>query len=236
MGTETKKELHLSHSQISEFTRCPRKYHLHYRLGLPAEFCPSGLLFGSAVHEAIAISVAEKTHWRDRIAARIDRRIETLVARQDPVLLQRVSEEARHKAYESLGIQAQQQELEAIQKEKEEIERRERRLVAEQKAAINGTTVEQELERGGYYRYDSDVDNAVKARAKALEADILAESDLGKQVLALREEKDNLLDTVWLATSSSQIKELWEQVNTLLEVTPTALEEKALQIEPVQDP
>jgi len=54
MGTEIKKELHLSHSQISEFTRCPRKYHLHYRLGLPAEFCPSGLLFGSAVHEAIA--------------------------------------------------------------------------------------------------------------------------------------------------------------------------------------
>ena len=51
----TKKELHLSHSQVSEFTRCPRKYHLHYRLGLTPEFCPSGLLFGSAVHEAIAL-------------------------------------------------------------------------------------------------------------------------------------------------------------------------------------
>ena len=44
MGTEIKKELHLSHSQVTEFMRCPRKYHLHYRLGLPAEFCPSGLL------------------------------------------------------------------------------------------------------------------------------------------------------------------------------------------------
>ena len=55
MGTEIKKELHLSHSQIGEFVRCPRKYHLHYRLGLPAEFCPSGLVFGSAVHEAIAL-------------------------------------------------------------------------------------------------------------------------------------------------------------------------------------
>ena len=184
----------------------------------------------------MAITVAEKTHWRDRIAARIDRRIETLVARQDPVLLQRVSEEARKKAYESLGIQAQQQELEAIQKEKEEFERRERRLLAEQKAIINGTTVEQELERGGYYRYDSDVESAVKARAKAFEADILAESDLGRQVLVLRAEEDNLLDTVWLATSSSQIKELWEQVNALLEVIPTALEEKALKIAPVEEP
>lgn len=43
-----------------------------------------------------------------------------------------------------------------------------------------------------------------------------------------------MLDTVWLATSSSQIKELWEQVNTLLELKPTALEEKALRIAPVE--
>ena len=55
MGTEIKKELHLSHSQVTEFMRCPRKYHLHYRLGLLAEFCPSGLLFGSAIHEAVAL-------------------------------------------------------------------------------------------------------------------------------------------------------------------------------------
>ena len=184
----------------------------------------------------MAISVAERNHWRDRIAARIDRRIETLVAKQDPALLQHVAEEARQKAYGSLGISSHQHELEQLEKQKQEIEKRERRLLAEQRAVINGTTVEQELERGGYYRYDSEVENAVKARAKALEADILAESDLGKQVLALREEKDNLLDTVWLATSSSQIKELWEQVNTLLEVAPTTLEEKALKIEPVQEP
>ena len=51
----------------------------------------------------------------------------------------------------------------------------------------------------------------------------------------MREEKDNLLDTVWLATSSSQIKELWEQANTLLAVKPTVLEQKALAISPPQD-
>ena len=183
----------------------------------------------------MGITVAERNRWKERIAHRIEQRIETLVAKADPTLLQRVSEEARQKAYESLGIQAQQQELEAIQKEKEKFERRERRLLAEQRAVLNGTTVEQELERGGYYRYDSDVENAVKARAKALEAEILAESELGSQVLALRREEDTLLDTVWLATSSSQIKELWEAVNSLLEAAPTALEEKALKIAPVQD-
>jgi hypothetical protein len=76
------------------------------------------------------------------------------------------------------------------------------------------------------------VEDAVDSRAKALEADILAESDLGRRVLSLREEKENLLDTVWLATSSTQIKQLWEQVNSLLEITPTALEDKALKISP----
>ena len=167
---------------------------------------------------------------------RIDHRIETLIAKSDPTFLQQSGQEAREKAYESLGISAQQRELEAMDKQKQEMERRERRLRAEQRATINGTSVEEELERGGYYgRHDHEVENAVKARANALESDILTESELGRQVLVLRQEKDNLLDTVWLATSSSQIKELWEQVNTLLEVKPTALEEKALQIAPVEE-
>ncbi len=182
----------------------------------------------------MGLTVREREHWRDRIAKRIDQRIETLVAREDPTLLQRVSEDARQKAYESLAIGAQQRELEALQKEREQLERRQRRLKAEQRAVINGTTVEDELESGGYGGHDYMVEDAVKARAKALEADILAESDLGRQVIGLRNEKDNLLDTVWIATCSAQIKELWEQVNALLEAKPTALEEKALKIAPIE--
>ncbi len=183
----------------------------------------------------MSLTVAERTHWKERIARRIDHSLEPLVARQEPTLLQRVTEQAREKAYESLGIDAHQREIEAIRKQKEEIERRERRLRAEQRAVLNGTKVEDELERGGYYgRSNHEVGQAVTARARALEADILSESDLGKRVLSLRSEKDNLLDTVWLATSCSQIKELWEQVNVLLAAKPTALEEKALRIAPVQ--
>ena len=182
----------------------------------------------------MSITVREKDHWMDRIGKRIERRIETIVAKEDPTLLQRVKEQSRDKAYESLGIQAQRQELEDLEKQKADIEKRERRLEGEQRAVIKGTTVEEELE-SSRYSYGSVVENAVAARARALESEILAESEVGKQVLALREEKDNLLDTVWLATSSSQIKELWEQANTLLAVKPTALEQKALAISPTQD-
>ena len=177
------------------------------------------------------ITVSEKNHWRDRIAKRIDHRVETLVAKEDPTLLQRVEKDARDRAYKSLGIDTQQREMEAIQKQKEELEKREHRLAAEQTAIVNGTRPEDELDSGPYCRSNV-VEDAVDSRAKALEADILAESDLGRRVLSLREEKDNLLDTVWLATSSSQIKELWGKVNSLLEITPTALEDKALKISP----
>jgi hypothetical protein len=182
----------------------------------------------------MALTVAEKEHWKERIGKRIEHRIETLVAKKDPTLLQRVAEQARERAYNSLGIFAQHVELEQIEKQKAELDRRERRLKAEQKAIIRGTPVEQEME-DAYYRYENVVEDSVSARARALEADILSESELGKQVLALRAEKDNLLDTVWLATSTSQVKELWEQVNSLLQVTPTPLEDKALKIRPVQE-
>jgi hypothetical protein len=177
------------------------------------------------------LTQTEKSHWQERIGKRIDHRIETLVAKEDPTLLNRVEKEARERAFKSLGIDAQQREMEAIQKQKEELEKREQRLLAEQKAILQGTRPEDELDSGPYCRSNV-VEDAVDSRAKALEADILAESDLGRRVLSLREEKENLLDTVWLATSSTQIKQLWEQVNSLLEITPTALEDKALKISP----
>jgi hypothetical protein len=184
----------------------------------------------------MGLTVREKEHWKDRIGKRITRRVEALVAKQDPTLLQRVSEEARKQAYESLGIGAQQKELERISEQRAELGKRERRLEAEQRSIIHGAPLEEELEQGGGYPYcPRDITAAVNARAKALEADILAQSELGKHVLALRAEKENLLDTVWLATSSSQIKELWGQVNRLLEATPTELEAKALAIAPIQD-
>ena len=46
----------------------------------------------------------------------------------------------------------------------------------------------------------------------------------------LRQERDNLLDTIWLATSSQQIKDLWKKVVVLLGDEQTHLEKEALAI------
>ena len=55
MRQNTPPEVHLSHSQVQEFVQCPRKYHLHRRLKTAPDFMPSALLFGIALHEALAL-------------------------------------------------------------------------------------------------------------------------------------------------------------------------------------
>ncbi len=55
MAVKTKQRPHLSHTQVGEFLLCPRRYHLHRRLGLEPQFRPSWLQFGISVHEAVAV-------------------------------------------------------------------------------------------------------------------------------------------------------------------------------------
>ena len=181
------------------------------------------------------LTVSEKTHWKERIEKRIDATIESVVAKTDPTYLQRVAEEAQARALVSLGISELQKKLEQLKVQATELESAKRRCMAEQRSIINGTKLSDELEHISEYGYSHVVNTAVTARAKTMEDEIMTESDLGKQVLNLRKEKDNLLDTVWLATSSAQIKQLWEEVNTLLKIEPTSLEGKALKITPPMD-
>ena len=85
------------------------------------------------------------------------------------------------------------------------------------------------------HRYHSEMDNAVKRRKAVHEDELLAESELGQQVLKLRGEREELLDVVWLATSPKQVKALWEKVAELLGDEQTQLQRDALAIEAVAD-
>ena len=177
------------------------------------------------------LTVAEKQHWKERLSKRIDRRIESITA-EDPQLLDRVHEQARQCALESLGLAETQRELAAVRKEKENLDKREDDLERQLLASVRGVHVSQV---GGTYMCDTEVNSAIKTRVEAHEEQLLMDSDVGRRIVDLRREKDNLLDTVWLATSSAQIKELWGKVATLLRDEPTPLERDALAIAPVID-
>ena len=178
------------------------------------------------------LTVTEKQHWKDRIARRIDKRIEALAA-QDPDLMERVKREARQRALNSLGLAPYQTQLDEIEQEQEALTKRKRQAQQAMLARLRG--VPPEDLNVYYYNHDSEVEGAVAKRQAVHEDELLAENERGRQILQLRQEKDDLLDTVWLATSGSQIKQLWAKVAELLGDESTQLQRNALAIEPVPD-
>ena len=54
----------------------------------------------------MSLTVAEKQHWKERIARRIEKKIETLLA-ADPNLMDRIHRDARQRALQSLGLSEQ---------------------------------------------------------------------------------------------------------------------------------
>jgi hypothetical protein len=176
------------------------------------------------------LTVAEKTHWRDRIQARIDRKIEQITA-GDPGLMERIRHEARDRALESLGLAGSQEELDRIAARRAELDRRDAQVRREMLAQVRGVSAD---DLDGYSRVHDhpEIRAAIDRRRAMHEEELLAGHELGRQVLQLRADRERLLDTVWLACSSAQIKQLWSSVNALLGDEPTALEREALSLAP----
>jgi hypothetical protein len=173
------------------------------------------------------LTVTEKEHWKERIARRIDKRIEILTA-SEPALWDRIREQARQRALQSLGLAAIQAEADAIGEQKQELERREGQAHRAMLATVRRVPVE--AVEDYFHCSHVEVSNAVQRRQTVHEDELLAEDPLGRQILHLRQEKENLLDTIWLATSPQQIKELWKKVIDLLGDEQTALQKEALAI------
>jgi hypothetical protein len=180
------------------------------------------------------LSVTEKNHWRGRIAARIDRRIEAITA-GDPGFMERLHREARNKAIESLGLAELQAELGTIAEQNLELSKQERSIRRAIVARIRGVDVEC-IEQDRYFGpRDPEVDNAIVRRVAIHEEEVLATDRIGREILKLRIERERLLDVVWLATSSSQVRTLWSKVSELLGEGSTRLEREALATEPARD-
>jgi len=185
------------------------------------------------------LTVTEKTHWKDRIAARIDRAVERVKARH-PTLFDRVRREAHAEALGSLGLAEPYAELEAVQAEEAALARSKRRAQRAMLAALRGVPID-EVPDTFSVRYGTELPLPVEAfeaiarRQAAHQEQLLADDPVGREVARLGAEKDNLLDTVWLACSPGQIRTLWSKVAELLGDEPTPLEREALSIAPAKE-
>ncbi len=177
------------------------------------------------------LTVTEKEHWKERIDRRIARRIETITT-QDQGLLERIKEAARCQAIASLGLAELDAEARQIDQQQEALEERERLVQRTMLARVRGIPVEAVSTGYAGHVDRSLIDKAIDRRQVVHEERLLAEHELGRHIVALRQERERLVDTVWLATSSAAIRELWAKVGRLLGDEPTQLERDALAIEP----
>lgn len=176
------------------------------------------------------LTVAEKNHWRERIQARIDRKIEQSTA-GEPGLIERIRHEARARALESLGLAAFQEVLDQIAAQRAELDRRDAQVRKEMLARVRGVSAD-DIDCYSRVHDHPEIRAAITKRAALHEEELLAGHDLGRQVLRLREEREHLLDSIWLATSPSQVRSFWQKVAELLGEEPTRLEREALSIPP----
>ena len=107
-------------------------------------------------------------------------------------------------------------------------------------AAIRGTPIE-EVSDSFSIRYGSELPLPIEAaealtkRQAAHQEQLLGDDPIGRDLARLEAERDALLDTVWLACSPAQIKQLWTKVGALLGDEPTPLEREALAIAPIEE-
>jgi hypothetical protein len=177
------------------------------------------------------LTVTEKEHWKGRIARRIDKQIDTLTA-ADPHLLERIEREAGQQALESLGLRDLQQQIDAHEQQQAELGRRQEQLHGSLLARVRGVPPESITKPYHSYQHEREVASAIKRRQSVHEDELLARSDLGREILRLWLEQENLLDTVWLATSSRDVRDLWQKVSELLGESVSPLQQQALAIPP----
>ena len=177
------------------------------------------------------LTVTEKEHWKERIDSRIARRIATITT-EDQGLLERIKEEARCQALASLGLAELDAEARQIEQQQAAFEERDRLVRRTMLARVRGIPVEAVSTGYAGHVDRSSIDKAIERRQAVHEERLLAEHELGRRIAALRQERERLIDTVWLATSSAAIRELWAKVGHLLGDEPTQLERDALAIKP----
>ena len=68
-----------------------------------------------------------------------------------------------------------------------------------------------------------------------LREQILQQDEVGQEILRLEAECSELLDTIWLATSTTQIRHLWSSVSKLIQEEETTLQAEAMKTEPMDD-
>lgn len=173
----------------------------------------------------MGITVTEKQELRDIINGRVEKKIQQLKMANETDF-SKMEAEARKVAIHELGIgdYAQRHEdievaISRLNKEKDKLE----------KEACEKLGVKSDWHRHDY------IEERIKSGQEIVVDRMMKGHPVGLKILTLKKEQDRLLETVWIATSTAQVKELFERVNEILDEGSTPLGEKAQDIEPTNE-
>jgi len=155
-----------------------------------------------------------------------------LESKEDPHFRRRIKEEAKAMAWQSLGLDKLRAESQKIKDEIAGHEKRREEIAAKMLTALGESNRNNRHHGGSTPRAVAD---AIKRAASIHERELMGCVPLGKQILELQKEKEELLDTVWLATSPVQIKDLWARFIELLNWEPPELQREALAVSPISE-
>ena len=176
------------------------------------------------------LTVKEKEHWKEQIEKRIDKAIAEIYRNEGNEWRRSLQEKVNSEALKRLG-------LTNYMKRYLDLDSKVEKLRAEQSKLVESneeTFKDKSNEKLRWVRGHELIETVVKLEAEIVEKERLGDSESGQKILRLMREKEELLDTIWLATSPVQIRSLWSDFTELVAVEPTRLQKQAIAYAPTE--
>ena len=176
----------------------------------------------------MALSVDTEHCWSDRIGCIFDQAIERLWYAEGKAMRRTIREQANELALEQLRIWEEyrqwnemRREIERLKREYEELEQR-----------MWNTA---EAHAGSFEHQSHNIDSIVSWQSKAAEREILRKHEFGRNILRLKDERDNLFETILMAQTEEMMESVWIAVQAMLGDGLTSLQELVLKLRRKQE-
>jgi hypothetical protein len=181
------------------------------------------------------LTVTEKEHLKALIEKRINKKI-AIIWRDNAADKEHLNRDAHAAALDDFDIAGQEKEILEAEKEINKLQEAIKERQYEMLAKIDGIELKQAKEEySRHYNRDTVLSNKIKENRQGKFDEMLVDHPTLGEVHKLEQEKERLLETVWIATSTKQVKELMSALNSVLKEDSTPLGDKAMEIDPTEE-
>jgi len=172
------------------------------------------------------LTVKEKEHWKERIEKKIDKAIAKAYRDEGNGLRETIRQQAKTRVMKHYGLEDYMRRYSSRKAQIEELQSQQFKASEEASKPLESMSP-----RYCWSDRHSLIEGVIDRAAKDVEKEILQESEFGRKILRLEREREELIDTIWLAISPAQIRSLWNDFSAMLTEEPTELQKQALTYE-----